>query len=67
MDIFSIPQPPYKELAFLDHELELLSKMWGVVSEWETTYAGWKNGHFKELKASPSTLWPSHIHVSHSH
>jgi hypothetical protein len=52
MDIFSIPQPPYKELAFLEHELDLLSKMWGVVAEWETTYGGWKNGHFKELKAS---------------
>lgn len=50
MDIFSIPQPPYKELAFLDHELELLSRMWGVVAEWETTYGTWKNGHFKELK-----------------
>lgn len=50
MDMFSIPQPPYKELAFLEHELDLLSKMWGVVAEWETTYGGWKNGHFKELK-----------------
>jgi hypothetical protein len=50
MDIFSIPQPPYKELSFLDHELELLSRMWGVVAEWETTYGTWKNGHFKELK-----------------
>jgi len=52
MDIFNITQPPYKELAHLEHELELLSKMWGVVAEWETTYGGWKNGHFKELKVS---------------
>lgn len=50
MDIFSIPQPPYKELAFLEHELELLSRMWGAVADWEATYGGWKNGHFKELK-----------------
>lgn len=50
MDIFSIPQPPYKELAFIEHELDLLSKMWGVVAEWEATYGAWKNGHFKELK-----------------
>jgi hypothetical protein len=50
MDIFSIPKPPYKELAFLEHELELLSRMWGAVADWEATYSGWKNGHFKELK-----------------
>lgn len=55
MDIFNITQPPYKELAHLEHELELLSKMWGVVADWETAYGGWKNGHFKELKVSLST------------
>ena len=50
MDIFGIPQPPYKELAHIEQELELLSKMWGVVAEWESVYDGWKTGHFKELK-----------------
>lgn len=52
MDIFSIPQPPYKELTQLEQELDLLSRMWGVVAEWESVYDGWKTGHFKQLKVS---------------
>eukprot|EP00879_Flechtneria_rotunda_P019356 GHRR01020328.1.p1 GENE.GHRR01020328.1~~GHRR01020328.1.p1 ORF type:complete len:1679 (+),score=578.13 GHRR01020328.1:143-5179(+) len=50
MDIFSIPQPPYKELVQIEKELELLDKMWSLVAEWEGTYSGWKDGLFKDLK-----------------
>jgi dynein heavy chain len=50
MDIFNIPQPPYKELLLIERELELLDKMWGLVAEWEATYNGWKDGLFRDLK-----------------
>ncbi|WIA33430.1 hypothetical protein OEZ86_006562 [Tetradesmus obliquus] len=50
MDIFNIPQPPYKELLLIERELELLDKMWSLVAEWEATYNGWKDGLFRDLK-----------------
>jgi dynein heavy chain len=50
MDIFGIPQPPYKELVFLDRELELLGKLWGLVAEWQGTYSSWKDGKFRDIK-----------------
>lgn len=55
MDIFSIPQPPYKELVLIERDLELLDKMWTLVAEWEATYAAWKDGLFKDLKVSTLT------------
>lgn len=55
MDIFNIPQPPYKELVFIERELELLDKMWVLVAEWEATYVSWKDGLFRQLKVS--TNW----------
>lgn len=50
MDIFSIAQPPYKELVQLERDLDLLDKMWSLMAEWEATYGAWKDGLFKELK-----------------
>lgn len=49
MDIFGLPQPPYKELALLDGQLELLDKTWSLVADWEAAYAGWKGGLFMHL------------------
>eukprot|EP00951_Prasinocladus_malaysianus_P047617 scaffold651247_cov41-Prasinocladus_malaysianus.AAC.1 len=50
MDIFGIPQPPYKELAANEKELETLSAIWTVVKDWEESYSGWKDGKFKEIQ-----------------
>jgi dynein heavy chain len=50
MDIFGIPQPPYKELASIEHILELLDSLWGLVAEWESLYSSWKDGQFKDLQ-----------------
>lgn len=60
MDIFNIPQPPYKELVLMDKELELLEKTWSVVAEWQKTYAGWKDGKFRDIKVC---LVTSHQHA----
>lgn len=57
MDIFSIPQPPYKELATMDKDLEQLSNLWGVVAEWETNYNSWKLGKFREIKVQVQLLY----------
>lgn len=54
MDIFLISQPPYKELVLLERDLELLEKIWNLIAEWETTYAAWKDGLFKDLKVCTS-------------
>lgn len=53
MDIFAIPQPPYKELMQMEKELELMDKMWGKVVEWQTSYNGWKDGKFQDIRVGP--------------
>lgn len=50
MDIFGIPQPPYKELAANEKELETLNAIWTVVADWESSYVGWKDGKFREIQ-----------------
>lgn len=50
MDIFSIPQPPYKELGTMEGDLEKLSAIWEIVEEWDGSYNSWKQGKFKEIK-----------------
>lgn len=53
MDIFSIPQPPYKELAAMEGDLAKLAAIWRFVEEWEGSYNGWKKGKFREIQARP--------------
>ena len=50
MDIFSIPQPPYKELNTMEADIEKLSAIWTIVDEWDTSYNGWKKSKFKEIE-----------------
>jgi hypothetical protein len=57
MDIFSIPQPPYKELATMDSDLEKLAQIWGIVEQWEGSYATWKQGKFKDIQARAASVW----------
>jgi hypothetical protein len=49
MDIFSIPHPPYRELATMEGDLDKLEAIWSVVAEWERSYMVWKNGKFKDI------------------
>lgn len=51
LDIFAIPQPAYKELMLLERDLDLLQRLWGLATDWEASYAAWKNGLFSQLKA----------------
>ena len=50
MDIFSIPQPPYKELGAMGGELEKLAEVWDVVAQWEGSYGAWKQSKFKDVQ-----------------
>jgi hypothetical protein len=56
MDIFNIQQPPYKELANTEKDLDFLEKIWGIVQEWQSNYNGWKDGKFRDIKVSISFL-----------
>jgi dynein heavy chain len=49
MDIFAIEQPPYKETAATQRDLELLEGIWGLKKEWQDSYSSWKDGQFKAL------------------
>lgn len=50
MDIFNIPQPPFKDLAAMERDLDLLDKIWACVDEWQGLYNGWKDGAFVDIK-----------------
>lgn len=50
MDIFAIPQPPYKELTSMEKELDLMKRMWGTVKEWDDLYVGWKDSKFRDIE-----------------
>jgi hypothetical protein len=50
MDIFSIPQPPYKELGVMEGDLEKLTAIWAIVEEWDKSYSTWKKSKFKAIK-----------------
>ena len=50
MDIFSIPQPPYKELNSIEGDLDKLSAIWAIVDEWDNNYNSWKKSKFKEIQ-----------------
>ena len=50
MDIFSIPQPPYKELASMRTDLDKLTQIWGIVEQWEASYNTWKQTKFKDVQ-----------------
>lgn len=50
MDIFNIIQPPYKELANMEKDLDFLEKIWSQVKEWQGLYNNWKDGAFADIK-----------------
>ncbi|KAF5831208.1 dynein-1-beta heavy chain, flagellar inner arm I1 complex [Dunaliella salina] len=50
MEIFSIPQPAYKELANMEKEIEQLDRVWSLIREWQTLYGTWKDGAFVDIE-----------------
>ena len=50
MLIFEMEQPPYKELAASEKDLEQLDSIWTCDKEWDGPYNSWKGGKFKELE-----------------
>lgn len=48
--IFKINVPDNQELRRLDRELAVLEEVWGLASEWEDAWLGFKSGNFWEIK-----------------
>ncbi|XP_052234681.1 dynein axonemal heavy chain 2-like isoform X14 [Dreissena polymorpha] len=53
LNIFKIDQPPSKEIATLEKDLELIETIWMLNKEWEGHWASWKDGKFTELQTDP--------------
>ena len=49
LSIFKIEHPPSREIQTLDKDLDSLELIWELVSEWEASWDGWKQGKFGEL------------------
>ncbi len=56
MDIFNIVQPQYKDLAAMEKDLDFMDRIWGMKSEWEGLYSGWKDGSFAEIRVSAGNI-----------
>ncbi|KAJ8310645.1 hypothetical protein KUTeg_012510 [Tegillarca granosa] len=52
LNIFKIDQPPSKEIAGLDKDLELIETIWVLNKDWEGLWASWKGDKFTELQTS---------------
>ena len=50
MDIFSIPPPPYQELAAMEAELGKLREVWGAVAQWDASFNSWKRSKFRDIQ-----------------
>ena len=49
LSIFGIVAPGFKDLDDTDKDLDLLTQIWTVETEWKKSWDGWKDGQFKEL------------------
>lgn len=49
MDIFNIPEPPYKELGASQKDLQMLSEIWGVARQWQAAFDSWKHTMFRAI------------------
>ncbi|KAL8578353.1 Dynein heavy chain 2, axonemal [Nucella lapillus] len=52
LGIFKIDQPPSKEIAALEKDLETIEVVWQLTQEWEGNWASWKVGNFTDLQTS---------------
>jgi len=49
MDIFDIPEPPYKELDKAEKDLKMLNDMWSIIRQWQMAFDSWKDTVFAEI------------------
>ena len=49
MKIFNLEPPTAQEIADTEAEIVLLEKIWGVADSFETNWAQWKDGLFRDL------------------
>ncbi|KAF6017599.1 hypothetical protein EB796_024080 [Bugula neritina] len=52
LGIFKIEQPPNKDIATLDKDLDYIEQIWQLTLEWEGNWDSWKVGKFVELQTS---------------
>ncbi|TGZ66460.1 hypothetical protein CRM22_005313 [Opisthorchis felineus] len=52
LNLFKIEQPPCKEIAVIEKDLEYLDVIWTMNYEWEKNWEGWKCGRFCELQTT---------------
>eukprot|EP01135_Chromosphaera_perkinsii_P005558 Nk52_evm107s352 gene=Nk52_evmTU107s352 len=50
--IFKIDQPRSKEIAILEKDLDLMTQIWKLCKEWESSWNSWKSTTFKELDST---------------
>eukprot|EP00983_Pelagomonas_calceolata_P019677 619854-Pelagomonas_calceolata.AAC.2 len=41
---------PFAELANMEKEIDMLDRVWGLIREWQTLYATWKDGAFVDIE-----------------
>jgi dynein heavy chain len=49
LGVFGITPPDYKDLTATEKELDLLSQIWGITIDWNTSWDQWKAGQFNDL------------------
>jgi dynein heavy chain len=52
LDVFHMDTPEHVELREVQRDIELLEQIWGISSEWEALWSGWKTGLFESLDVS---------------
>ncbi|KAK7102408.1 hypothetical protein V1264_020630 [Littorina saxatilis] len=50
LGIFKIDQPPSKEIASLEKDLETLEAVWQLTQDWDSHWTKWKTGRFVDLQ-----------------
>ncbi|XP_064639639.1 dynein axonemal heavy chain 2-like isoform X2 [Lineus longissimus] len=50
LNIFKIDQPPSKDVAALEKDLEYIETIWNITKDWENNWGDWKVGKFTELQ-----------------
>nr|XP_022345562.1 dynein heavy chain 2, axonemal-like isoform X2 [Crassostrea virginica] len=50
LNIFKIDQPPSKEIANLEKDLEIIETIWNLNKEWEGLWGDWKGDQFVQLQ-----------------
>ncbi|GMI05338.1 hypothetical protein TrVE_jg1168 [Triparma verrucosa] len=49
LDIFGIELPDHKEMRDTERDLDLMSQIWNLSSEWDSVWDKWRGGLFRKL------------------